>query len=53
MAAISLPWRAKRMVKVTGKGARAAREFYEAVIRISRGTAWAKGQMNALPEDAE
>ena len=44
--------RAKRMVKVTGKGARAAREFYEAVIRISRGTAWAKNPRNQLPEDA-
>src|SRR5476651_1475271 len=32
--------RAKRMVKVTSNGAGAAREFYEAVIRISRGTAW-------------
>ena len=32
--------RAKRMVRVTGEGSRAAREFYEAVTRISRGAAW-------------
>jgi PadR family transcriptional regulator, regulatory protein PadR len=44
--------RAKRMVKVTGDGAREAREFYETVIRISRGTAWGDGQRNRLPEDA-
>jgi len=34
--------RAKRMVRVTGDGERAAREFYEAVTRISRGAAWAE-----------
>ena len=44
--------RAKRMVKVTRNGARAAREFYEAVIRISRGTAWGEGRLNRLSEDA-
>ena len=44
--------RAKRMVKVTGDGAREAREFYETVIRISRGTAWGDGRRNRLPEDA-
>ena len=32
--------RARRMVRVTGAGARAAREFYQAVVRISRGTVW-------------
>lgn len=32
--------RAKRMVRVTGEGIRAAREFYGAVMRISRGTEW-------------
>jgi PadR family transcriptional regulator PadR len=42
--------RAKRMVKVTSNGAGAAREFYEAVIRISRGTAWAEGRRNHVPE---
>ena len=44
--------RAKRMVKVTGEGAREARKFYETVIRISRGTAWGDGRRNRLPEDA-
>jgi DNA-binding PadR family transcriptional regulator len=44
--------RAKRMVRVTGEGARAAREFYETVIRISRGTAWGKGRHKSVPEDA-
>ena len=33
--------RAKRMVRVTAHGAQAAREFYDAVARISRGAAWA------------
>ena len=44
--------RAKRMVRVTGGGIRAAREFYEAVIRISRGTTWGAGGHKRLPEDA-
>jgi DNA-binding PadR family transcriptional regulator len=33
--------RSKRMVRVTGAGVRAAKEFYNAVTRISRGAAWA------------
>jgi PadR family transcriptional regulator PadR len=33
--------RSKRMVRVTGEGIRAAKTFYDAVIRISRGAAWA------------
>ena len=33
--------RSKRMVRVTGAGVRAAKEFYDAVTRISRGAAWA------------
>jgi PadR family transcriptional regulator PadR len=32
--------RAKRMVRVTPQGAQAAKEFYEAVIHISRGASW-------------
>lgn len=36
--------RAKRMVRVTGKGARAAKEFYEAMMRVSRGASWAVNQ---------
>jgi|SRR5581483_1513716 len=33
--------RAKRMVRVTPSGVRAAKSFYEAVIRVSRGASWA------------
>jgi PadR family transcriptional regulator, regulatory protein PadR len=32
--------RAKRMVHVTPKGVRAAKDFYDAVTRVSRGAAW-------------
>jgi DNA-binding PadR family transcriptional regulator len=44
--------RAKRMVHVTGEGVRAAREFYEAVIRMSHGTVWAEGRHKRVPDDA-
>src|SRR5579859_5907087 len=40
--------RAKRMVRLTGKGVRAAREFYEAVIRISRGTVWGESRRDRV-----
>jgi DNA-binding PadR family transcriptional regulator len=43
--------RAKRMVRLTGDGLHAAREFYEAVIRISSRTEWGKGRRNRIPED--
>jgi PadR family transcriptional regulator, regulatory protein PadR len=33
--------RAKRMVRVTGKGAKAAKEFYDTVMRVSSGASWA------------
>src|SRR5690349_16812771 len=33
--------RAKRLVRVTPKGAQAAKDFYEAVTRVSRGLSWA------------
>ena len=33
--------RAKRMVRVTPGGVEAATEFYEAIVRASRGAAWA------------
>ena len=33
--------RAKRMVRVTSKGARAAKEFYDTVMRVSSGASWA------------
>jgi PadR family transcriptional regulator, regulatory protein PadR len=32
--------RRKRMVRVTGKGAQAASDFYEAVKRVSQGVSW-------------
>jgi DNA-binding PadR family transcriptional regulator len=32
--------RAKRMVHITAKGVQAARGFYEAVTRVSRGASW-------------
>ena len=32
--------RSKRMVQVTGKGTRAAKDFYDAVMRVSRGASW-------------
>jgi PadR family transcriptional regulator PadR len=37
--------RAKRMVRVTAQGVRAAKEFYDAVIRVSRGASWAESRM--------
>ena len=33
--------RSKRMVKVTAKGVQAAKSFYDAVLRVSRGASWA------------
>ena len=36
--------RAKRMVRVTSKGVHAAKEFYDAVMRVSRGASWAENQ---------
>jgi DNA-binding PadR family transcriptional regulator len=33
--------RAKRMVRVTPKGVQAAKDFYEAITRVSRGVSWA------------
>lgn len=34
--------RAKRMVRVTPKGVAAAKDFYDAVTRVSRGISWAR-----------
>jgi PadR family transcriptional regulator, regulatory protein PadR len=36
--------RAKRMIRVTPKGVLAAKEFYDAITRVSRGAAWAENQ---------
>jgi PadR family transcriptional regulator, regulatory protein PadR len=33
--------RAKRMIRVTPKGAKAAKGFYDAITRVSRGASWA------------
>jgi PadR family transcriptional regulator len=43
--------RAKRMVRLTGEGVRAAREFYQTVIRISSGTAWGETRRGYVPGD--
>ena len=32
--------RAKRMIRVTAKGVQAAKDFYDAVTRVSRGASW-------------
>lgn len=40
--------RAKRMVRVTPKGARAAKDFYDAVRRVSRGVPWAAYRTGSL-----
>jgi PadR family transcriptional regulator, regulatory protein PadR len=37
--------RGKRMVRVTAQGVQAAREFYDAVRRVSRGASWAQNRM--------
>jgi PadR family transcriptional regulator, regulatory protein PadR len=39
--------RAKRMVRVTSKGMRAGKEFYEAITRISVCAAWAPHRLGA------
>jgi PadR family transcriptional regulator PadR len=36
--------RSKRMVRVTSKGVVAAKDFYEAVTRISQGASWVRGR---------
>ena len=41
--------RAKRMVRVTSQGALAAKEFYEAIRRVSKGVSWATNRGGALP----
>src|SRR3984893_6935699 len=41
--------RAKRMVRVTAKGAQAASEFYAAVTRVSRGVSWEANRVAIRP----
>jgi PadR family transcriptional regulator, regulatory protein PadR len=36
--------RAKRMIRVTPKGVHAAKDFYDAVVRVSRGASWAENR---------
>jgi PadR family transcriptional regulator, regulatory protein PadR len=40
--------RAKRMVRVTPEGVRAAKDFYSTVIRASRGASWAAERMGSF-----
>jgi PadR family transcriptional regulator, regulatory protein PadR len=40
--------RAKRMVRVTPKGVRAAKGFYDAVMGVSRGASWTAAQAEDL-----
>jgi PadR family transcriptional regulator, regulatory protein PadR len=37
--------RAKRMVRVTSQGVHAAKEFYDAVMCVSRGASWVESRM--------
>jgi PadR family transcriptional regulator PadR len=41
--------RAKRMVRVTPKGIQVAKEFYEAITKISSGAAWATRCIGVKP----
>jgi DNA-binding PadR family transcriptional regulator len=40
--------RAKRMVRVTPKGVQAAKEFYDAVMRVSRGASWVTNRSRSV-----
>src|SRR5580698_7067619 len=40
--------RAKRMIRVTPEGAQAAKDFYDAVTRVSRGVSWATSRGESL-----
>jgi DNA-binding PadR family transcriptional regulator len=41
--------RPKRMVRVTAQGIRAARDFYDAMMRASRGVSWAVKRAGVRP----
>jgi DNA-binding PadR family transcriptional regulator len=41
--------RSKRVVRVTAKGIRAARDFYDAVSRVSRGVSWEVNRSGRRP----
>jgi PadR family transcriptional regulator, regulatory protein PadR len=38
--------RSKRMIRVTPKGVQAAKSFYDAVVRVSRGASWVTDRSN-------
>jgi PadR family transcriptional regulator PadR len=38
--------RSKRMIRVTPKGVQAAKSFYDAVVRVSRGASWVADRSN-------
>ena len=40
--------RGKRMVRVTPQGVRAAKAFYDSVLRISRGASWVENRMGRI-----
>ena len=40
--------RAKRMVRVTAKGVQAAKEFYDAVMRVSHGASWVTNKSGSV-----
>ncbi|MCU1328721.1 MAG: transcriptional regulator PadR family protein [Bryobacterales bacterium] len=40
--------RAKRLVRITGKGIAAAKSFYETVERVSHGVSWAGNRESAM-----
>jgi len=40
--------RAKRMIRVTPKGVQAAKDFYDAVTRVSRGVSWAANRSGSF-----
>ena len=37
--------RGKRMVRVTAQGVHAAKEFYDSVVRMSRGASWVENRV--------
>ncbi len=43
--------RSKRMVQVTAKGMRAAKDFYDAVMRVSRGASWSQTKAEARDDE--
>lgn len=40
--------RARRMIRVTPKGVQSARDFYDAVTRVSRGVAWTANRIGSV-----